>query len=178
MKKLKLYAPRNGVVIGLPAPDELGKKWDRDQQTTVFCSVGNKSKLRVVVPLSPADYALLKDNLEKQRGTLEIAIRVQGHDSQTWEGKVSQLPQADAKDIPPQLSTKAGGPLAVKPISEPGKIAPQGQWFLVGVDFVEPDDTIAINSHAQVKFHNEYRSCAWWAYRAISNAFDLGLWRW
>ena len=81
----------------------------------------------------------------------------------------------DAKDIPMQLSTKAGGPLAVKPISEPGKIAPQGQWFLVGVDFVEADGTIAINSHAQVKIHNEYRSLGWWAWRSLSSTFDIGL---
>jgi hypothetical protein len=49
--------------------------------------------------------------------------------------------------------------------------------FLVGVDIVEPDDTIAINSIAQVKIHNEYRSCAWWVWRTVTGAFDLHLWK-
>jgi hypothetical protein len=100
---------------------------------------------------------------------------VQGHSSKLWTGRIGQLPKSDAKEIPPQLSSKAGGPLAVKPTSEANKLVPQSQVFLVGVDFEQPDDSIAINSAAQVKIHCEYRSCAWWAYRSLSSAFDLGL---
>ena len=74
-----------------------------------------------------------------------------------------------------QLSTKAGGPLAVKPGSNPNEIEPQSQVFLVGIDVLDPDDTIAINSHAQVKIHNEYHSAAWWIYRTVVATFDLPL---
>jgi putative peptide zinc metalloprotease protein len=179
MDKLTLRAPRDGVVMGLPPIDEVGKRWDREQNT-LFCSIGDKAKLRLLVPLSPSDYDLLKENYLKakaERRDLLATIRVQGHDSKTWVGKFSYLPQSDAKEIPPQLSSKAGGPLAVKPTSEPNKLAPQSQVFLVGIDFDKPDDSIAINSLGQAKIHCEYRSCAWWIYRTVSSTFDLGLWR-
>jgi putative peptide zinc metalloprotease protein len=178
MKELTLRAPRDGVVIGLPSIDEVGKKWDREQNMQ-FCSIGDKTKLRVLVPLSPADYELLNENAKKatSQHPLEATIRVQGHGGKVWVGRISQLPKSDAKEIPPQLSNKAGGPLAVKPGSDPNKLAPQSQVFLVGIDFEQPDDSIVINSAAQVKIHCEYRSCAWWIYRSVSGAFDLGLWR-
>ncbi|MSQ95447.1 MAG: biotin/lipoyl-binding protein [Gemmataceae bacterium] len=176
MKRLKLYAPRDGVVIGLPSIDEIGKGWDREQNTA-FCSIGDKTKLRVLVPLSPADYELLRENYAKatKQKQLEATIRVQGHDSRTWKGVISQLPKADSKNIPYQLTTKAGGPIAVKPTSTSNELQPQSQVFLIGIDFEQPDDSIAINAHAQVKIHNEYRSCAWWVYRTVASTFDLGL---
>jgi len=178
MRKLTLRAPRSGVVMGLPSIDEVGKGWDNREQSMVFCSIGDKTKLRVLVPLSPADYDLLKENLKSaknQRTTLDATIRVQGHDKRLWAGKISQLPKSDAKDVPIELTTKAGGPLAVKPTSAPGKIEPQGQVFLVGIDFIDSDETIAVHSHAQVKIHCEHRSCAWWVYRTVATTFDIGL---
>ena len=90
---------------------------------------------------------------------LEATIRVQGHDSKLWHGRISNLPKSAAADIPIQLSTKAGGPIAVKPQSKENQLIPQNQVFLVGIDFIDADDSIAINSVAQVKIHNEHRSC-------------------
>jgi putative peptide zinc metalloprotease protein len=176
LNKLILRAPRDGVVIGLPQIDEIGKRWDRDQNTQ-FCSIGDKTKLRVIVPLSAADYDLLQHNLksEKPNRPLESTIRVQGHGGKLWQGRISVTPKSSAKTIPMQLSTKAGGPLAVKPGSTQGEIEPQSQVFLVGIDFIDPDDTIAINSHAQVKIHCEYHSTAWWIYRTIVSTFDVPL---
>src|SRR5207244_2900719 len=63
IKKLTLRAPRDGVVIGLPSIDEIGKGWDREQNMH-FCSIGDKTKLRVLVPLSSADNELLNQNLK------------------------------------------------------------------------------------------------------------------
>ncbi|MBI3822324.1 MAG: efflux RND transporter periplasmic adaptor subunit [Planctomycetes bacterium] len=175
-EKLTLRAPRDGVVMGLPKIDEIDKRWDKEQNS-VFCSVGDKSKLRILVPLAPDDYRLLEENYDKstKQHPLEATIRVQGHGAKLWEGRISQLPKSDAKEIPPQLSNKMGGPLAIKPTGDPNKLTPQSQVFLVGIDLVEPDDSIAINTGAQVKIHCEYRSIAWWAYRKVSSTFDLGL---
>jgi putative peptide zinc metalloprotease protein len=176
MKMLVLRAPRDGVVIGLPQIDEIGKRWDREQNT-LFCSIGDKTKLRVIVPLAPDDYDLLQKNLKKERPNhpLTATIRVQGHDSKTWHGRIGVMPKSDASTVPIQLSTKAGGPLAVKPGKGPNELVPQNQVFLVGIDLIDPDDSIAINSYAQVKIHCEYHSCAWWIYRKVSSTFDLGL---
>ena len=102
-----------------------------------------------------------------------MTIRVQGHDSRRWQGVISQLPKQDSPEIPPQLSTKFGGPIAIKPGSPQGKMLPQSQVYLVGVDILDPDDTIVIIPLAQVKIHNEYRSCAWWVWRTVDEAFGL-----
>src|SRR5262249_38192280 len=104
-----------------------------------------------------------------------VTIRVHGRDSQTWSGRVTHLPESEAKEIPLQLSNKGGGPLAVKPGSPANHYIPQAQGFLVGGGFEPPDPAICPGTMAQVKIHCEYRTCAWWVWRTLSATFDLGL---
>lgn len=171
---LVLTAPIDGVVIGLPFAEELGKRWDREPGMP-FCSVGDPTKLRVLVPVPPADFQLLVDNLQKQ--SPPVTIRVQGRDVKHWTGQIDpeSLPKSEAREIPLALSNKGGGPLAVKPSSNPNQLQPQAQVYLIGVNFTNADSAIAPGNMAQVKIHCEYRSCAWWTWRAISATFDLGL---
>jgi putative peptide zinc metalloprotease protein len=174
---LTLVARRNGVVLGLPLVDEIGKRWDKEQNT-LFCSIGDTSKLRVLVPIASSDYDLVRENYDKKwlaQQPLEATIRVQGHGSRIWRGHVTSLPNAEAKEIPLPLSNKGGGPLAVKPSNNPNQLVPQAQVYLAGVDIINSDPAIAVGSMAQVKIHNEYRSAAWWIWRAINSTFDLGL---
>jgi putative peptide zinc metalloprotease protein len=183
--KLVLTAPRDGYVMGLPKIDEIGKTWDQKDMEKEFCSIGDPSKLRVLVPVSSADYELVRDNLNrmKARGEkLEVTIRVRGLDTHYWSGHVSYLPTSADKTVPMALTTRGGGPLAVKPTSQPNQLEPQSQVYLVGIDFEfdaqHPDRfdrSIAMGSMAQVKIHNEYRSLGWWAWRSLSSTFDIGL---
>lgn len=181
IEKLLLRAPRDGTVMGLPKIDERYKTWEEKDLETPFCSIGDPHQLRVLVPIGPADYELIRTDLEKRRKegrTLDVTIRVQGMEGRTWTGRVTHLPQSADKTIPLALSTKGGGPLAVKPTSQPGQLEPQSQVYLVGIDFEQPDrDFAAIvpGSMAQVKVHCEYRSCAWWTWRTLSATFDIGL---
>lgn len=175
--RLTLRAPRDGVVIGLPQIDEVGKTWEKDQNT-LFCSLGDKSQLRVLIPVTPADYDLIRENLNKNpHRALPATVRVQGRGAKTWEGRVTRagLPESEAREVPPALASKAGGPLAVKPSADPNRLEPQSQVYLLGVDLVEPDGAIALGTMAQVKIHCEYRSVAWWLWRTISSTFDLPL---
>src|SRR5262249_28843702 len=105
-RKLTLLAPKDGVVMGLPKIDEIGKGWDAKDMETPFCSVGDPNKLRVLVPVPPADYDLVRDDLKKKRPRnepLEVTIRVRGLEARYWSGGVSHLPQSAAKPIPFQL---------------------------------------------------------------------------
>jgi putative peptide zinc metalloprotease protein len=176
MKWLTLTAPRDGVVMGLPAIDEVGKRWDNDQGTP-FCSIGDPTKLRVLVPLPASDYNLVLENLKTCKGAehLPVTIRVQGWANLTWQGQVANLPEAEAKEVPPALSNKGGGPLAVKPSNDPNHLIPQAQVYLVGININEPHDAICPGTLAQVKIHCEYRSAAWWTWHTLSATFDLGL---
>ena len=114
--------------------------------------------------------------MTKQGHKLEVTLRVHGFGSQLWRGHVGHLPKLADKTVPIQLTSKGGGPLAMKPGSDPKNPEPQGQVYLVGIDFETPDRAIVPGSIGQVKIHCEYRSCAWWTWRTLSSTFDLGLW--
>jgi len=178
-KNLTLLAPCNGVVMGLPRLDEIGKQWDKEQGTP-FCTVGDPSKLQVLVPVVPSDYDLIYTNLKKaeaRKETLPVSIRVQDCDASTWTGRVKldHMPSSEAREIPAGLSNKAGGPLAVKPSSNPNVIAPQNQVYLIPVEFIDPDQSICPGTLAQVKIHCEHRSIAWWVWRSVCATFDIRL---
>jgi putative peptide zinc metalloprotease protein len=176
LERLIIRAPRDGHVLGVPRPDEIGKRWDKEEGRA-FCSIGDRTKLRVLMPVESADFDLVRTNLFKYGSeNLPVTIRVQGRDSKLWHGRVNpDLPSSEAKEIPLPLSSKGGGPVAVRPSSDPSKLQPQAQVFLVAIDFEDPDEAICTGTMAQVKIHNEYRSTAWWCWRAISQAIDLYL---
>jgi putative peptide zinc metalloprotease protein len=98
-----------------------------------------------------------------------------GRGMKTWTGKVTYLPASEAKTIQPPMSSKLGGPVAVKPSEDPNHLVPQSQVFLVDVDIDEPDDAIALNTLAQVHIHCRYRSISWWVWRTVSGTFDVRL---
>ncbi len=175
-KWLTLRAPRDGVVMSLPTIDEIGRLWEKDEGRP-FCSIGKPGRLRVLVPVSPDNYDLVQKDLERKGRAepLAVTIRVVGRDSRTWKGRVTHLPKSEAAQIPATLSSRFGGPLAVKPSSDPNQLVPQAQVYLLGVDIENPDAAICPGVLAQVKIHCEYRSCAWWVWRALSSTFDLGL---
>jgi putative peptide zinc metalloprotease protein len=173
IKGLELKAPRSGVVVGLPRIDEIGKQWEREQAEP-FCSIGDPDRLRVLVPLPPSEYHLITHDLQ-DRPELDVTLRVQGLGGQTWRGKVGLQPQAEAKEVPPSLVNKYGGPLAVKPSKNPNVFEPQTQTYLVGIDILDPGGAICPGTMSQVKVHCEWRTGAWWVWRTISSTFDLGL---
>jgi putative peptide zinc metalloprotease protein len=173
MRRLVVRAPRAGIVMSPPHIDEVGKLWEKDQATP-FCTIGDWGRLQALMPVPPADYRLLKQDLAHDPN-LAVTIRVQGRASATWKGHIAQMPEAEAKEVPVQLTSKGGGPLAVKPNTNPHVHVPQNQQYLVTVYFDAPDGAICPGTLAQVKVHCRWRSCAWWLWRTISSTFDLGL---
>lgn len=180
---LTLRADRTGVVMSPPRVDEIGKYWDAKEQPRPFCSIGERKvdepcKLRVLIPVGPDDYRLLIDDqkdLRKKGEDLTVTLRLQGRDSKTWEGKIAELPQSAAKEVPVQLTTRAGGPLAIKPGSRPGVFEPQAQQYLVAIDIENADDAISPGIFAQAKIHCQWHSCGWWTWRAFCSLFDIGM---
>jgi putative peptide zinc metalloprotease protein len=180
--KLILVAPRDGVVMGLPTIDEVFKTWtEQDVQTKPFCSIGDPNKVRMLVPVQPGDYELIRDDLKRKKARgepLEVTIRIQGFDANTWSGKVTHLPESIDKKVPLALTNKGGGPLAAKQqqsSQDPNQVEVQTPVYLVGIDIDNPGRAIRPGSVGQVKVHCEYRTCAWWVWRTISATFDLGL---
>ena len=127
------------------------------------------------MPLAPADYRLLKEDLGPKRD-LAVTLRVQGWGGRTWQGRVAGLPESEALDVPEPLTTRCGGPLVVKPGTRPGTFVPQSQHYLVSIDLLDTGrDSIWPGTLGQAKVHCRWRTAAWWLWRTVSSAFDLGL---
>ncbi|HZU37595.1 MAG TPA: site-2 protease family protein, partial [Gemmataceae bacterium] len=172
-RRLQVRAPRAGIVLAPPRLDEVGKLWDKDQATP-FCIVADPSQLRVLVPVPPADYRLLQEDLNHEPD-LPSTIRVQGRVGHPWDGHVVHLDEQEAKAVPLALTSKGGGPLAVKPSSNPDMLQPQTQQYLVVVNFDQTDGALCPGTLAQVKVKCRWRTTAWWLWRRVSATFDLGL---
>jgi putative peptide zinc metalloprotease protein len=114
----------------------------------------------------------------RQLNELDATVRVHGRDWHTWKGRITALPEQDAKTIPLALSSKAGGPVAVKASSGGGNnapLVPQTQHYIVYVDILDPDGAIAPGSMAQVKVYCQPETCLRWLWRKANDAFGLGL---
>src|SRR6266550_4696394 len=97
------------------------------------------------MPISTGDSRLLKEDREEAQHAgkdLNVDIRVQGLGAKTWKGKIAQMPESEAKEVPLALTIKAGGPVPIKPPTQPNQYIPQNQQYLVGIDIVNPDDAI------------------------------------
>jgi putative peptide zinc metalloprotease protein len=171
----EVASPRSGYVMSLPPRENVGKLWDKTENP-IFCSVGDPHKLQVILPVQPADYKLLTEDLEGQ-ADLPVSIRIPGRGDTVFQGKILTLPTGDSKLVPVQLTVKGGGSLAVKPTDSPNKqyAEPQTQHYLVVVEVLNPDAAICPGTLAQVKVHCRWRTGAWWVWRKLATTFDIGL---
>ncbi len=108
---------------------------------------------------------------------LDVTIRIQGRDSQTWKGKIRQLPESEAKTVSLAMSNRAGGPVAVKAGAgaQSGTLVPATQQYLVYVEMLDADESILPGTMAQVKIYCQPETCVHWLWRTLNQTFDLGL---
>jgi putative peptide zinc metalloprotease protein len=177
--QLEILAPRDGVVMAPPSIDEVGEKWDKK---VPLCKIGEPEeategkvvRLRVLIPVTPAEYNLLQENM-RGGAILPVSVRVPGMGRQFWRGELRQLPLSEAATIPPLLSNRTGGPVAVKPDSHSDQLIPQSQQYLVAIDLVDPDADVSPGVRAKVKIHCRKRTFAWWTWRTVNDLFNLKL---
>lgn len=168
-----LRAPCNGIVMEAPKKDEVGKQWEKEQPTP-FCIIGDVNKLQVLIPVSADDYHLLQKDTDGGKA-LAVTMRVPGRGMKYTYGKVTRLPEQDAKDVPVQLTHRGGGSIAVKPGNDPRVNAPQSQVYLIEIQLDEVDPYLLPGTMVQTKVHCQWMTCGKWVWRKVSALFDLGL---
>jgi len=174
-----LKAPRDGVVMASPKKEEIFKTWEKTDPQP-FCTIGDPRKLRVLIPAGATDYREMRQNLERitaerpNDAYLEVSILAKHH--REYKGRITKLPDTDDKNIPLPLTHRGGGTVATKPGGDPNVNQPLVQIYLVSVEMDDPDDTLTSGTLAVVKVHLRWRSAAWWAWRSIASALDIGLW--
>lgn len=120
-ERLVLRAPADGVVMGLMAIEEKGRWLEKGAE---LCHIGNPDLLRAVVVVEPADHKLVACGNP-------AALRIHGTIQKQGRGIVASISQVEAKNIPAQLSARAGGDILTQqdPVSK--KENPQNQHYLV-----------------------------------------------
>jgi putative peptide zinc metalloprotease protein len=169
---LTLRAPADGVVMKLLPKSEVGKRQEPD---TVICEVGDPQKLRAILLVAPGDRSLVEEKIVVE-GVSKAWIRVHGLTYNYWEGTVREVSLLDAKEIPPQLSYKAGGDVVTQQDPESKAERPQQQHYVIAVDFDEPDSAVIHPGvMGRVKISAEPRTLWWRLYRYVRTEFNLGL---
>jgi putative peptide zinc metalloprotease protein len=190
---LTIYSPQDGVVGTGPRPTDVGKYFvahkDQEGAPPLFTIIA-PTRLRVCVPVETADFNRLRENLvlnardHKRSGgakpkELKATLRIHGLVEDSWSGEVLHLDESESKTVPIALSSKGGGPVAVKAQPGPGgALYPQTQHYMVYVDIhASPEELRSIHPGvmAQVKIHCRPETCIHWLWRTINNTFDLRL---
>ena len=171
VERLVLRAPRDGVVLGAPRADEVGRLWHREEAP--FGVIADTSRLRALVPVSPSEYQLLQEELSA-RGELIAAVRGAGTGRLLGNGKIRRLPESEAVEVPLALTLKGGGPLAAAPATRPDAYVPQTQQYLVEVE-MPGGEAMVPGTLVRVQVPCRRRSAAWWLWRAVTSTFELGL---
>jgi putative peptide zinc metalloprotease protein len=176
-RRLRLRAPRAGVVIGLPGVETLGRSWDKDAATP-FCTIADLSRLRVRLPVDPADFRLLQEELARARRDgfdLDVAVHLEGRSRLRWTGQVTQLLEPQAEAIPAALTQWAGGPVPVRSGASAGGYVPRAQHYWVAVTLLDADEAVMPGTTAHVVIRGRGRTLAWKLWRAVCGMFDVGL---
>jgi putative peptide zinc metalloprotease protein len=174
-------APRAGMVMGSPKPDDVLRMWDKSEGQPV-CTIGDPQKLRILVPVGAVHYRELRVNLERARAEhpddphLEVSILPFRRSDREFTGRVTKLPDTDEKNVPIQLTSRGGGDVATKPGGDPNVHQPLVQTYLIPVEVEDPDETLTPGTLATVKIHLQWKPAAWWAWRSMASALDVGLW--
>jgi putative peptide zinc metalloprotease protein len=174
-------APRAGIVMGAPKPDDLLRTWDRADGQPI-CTVGDPNRLRLVILVGAIDYREMRVNLDRQRVEnptdphLEVSILPSRRSDRQFMGRITRLPDTDEKNVPLQLTHRGGGTWATKPGGDPNVHQPLVQAYLVPIEVEDPDATLAPGTLGTCKVHLKWRSAAWWTWRSVASALDVGLW--
>jgi putative peptide zinc metalloprotease protein len=162
---LTLRAPRGGLVLGRQPAECVGKWLERG---TELCRVGDPGTLRAVLLLDPADH---------QRIEVGNAARIHLHGSgaRCWQGVVSEVARVDARSIPPQLSSQAGGEVATQQDADSRAEQPRDPHYLVAVRLAEHHRMLHPGSMARVRIDAEPKTLWWQARRLLALTFNWGL---
>jgi putative peptide zinc metalloprotease protein len=177
-----LKAPRAGVIMNSPKKEEMFKYWDQSDAPP-FCKIGDNSKIRVLVPVTPTQYREIKENLAEKKAEspnelafLDASILVSNRSDHIYQGRVTAVPNMHETNMPVGLTSRGGGPVAVRPSERQNSNEPVTQTYLIQVELMDPDGTLVPGAQAKVKIHLKWRTAASWVAQKIASALDVGLW--
>ena len=163
--RLTLRAPGDGVVTGLVSADAKGK-WL--EPGAGLCQVANDAALRAVLLISAADHELVS------RGS-KASVHLHGHGLRRAPGVVTAVAQTDARDIPPQLSSRAGGEVASQHDAASGAEKPYQPHSLVAIRLHRADQATHPGVTGYARIDAGPQTLLWRLRRTLGSTFNLGI---
>jgi len=163
--QLTLRAPTDGIVMGLRSIEDKGKWLEKG---TELCHIGNPQTLRAIVLVEPAEQRFLSPGMP-------AVICVHGAGTRPWRGVVSGFSHVAARDIPPQLTLRAGGEVATDqdPVSKTEK--PKDQHYLAAVRILDHGDILHPGVLGRLRIDAEPQTVWWRVHRFLGTTFQWGL---
>jgi putative peptide zinc metalloprotease protein len=158
---LVVRAKRDGTILRMVPRTDVGKY---QEGGTPLCLIGDERALRAVLLVPTAQHSLVSVGDKAW-------IHVHGRGVNSWEGRVTRVATAEAKEIPPQLSNKAGGDVPTQSDAETRHEKPQSQHYIIVVAFNEIDDAIHPGVMARVKIETPWRTLYWQLERYFTTHF-------
>ncbi len=164
-ERLTLRAPVDGTIMGLPSAEAKGKWLEPGSE---LCHVALDTSLRATLVASAADHELITPG---SRAWLHI----HGAGLQKVQGVVREVAQVDAKSIPPQLSSRAGGDIATQQDPTTGSEKPHQPHYLVAIRLLRYDPAAHPGALGWVRIETQPQTLWWHVRRALGTTLNWGL---
>lgn len=162
---LELRAERDGVVMGAPRPEEVGRFFD---EGTLFCKIGDPHQLEVRLYIDQAYVSLVEVGQE-------VDIKLYSAADVTVHGTISLISKVDAGVLPEELSNKAGGEIPTKTDPATGKEVPISTLYeaVVPLNSESLPRPVAPGCRGVARIHVAPRTLAWRAWRFIRHTLGF-----
>jgi hypothetical protein len=151
--------------MGLRSGEEKGKWQEAGEE---LCRIGNDRALRAVLLVQSADHDLIGPGKQAW-------VRVHGARGAQWPSVVTQIAQVEAKNVPPQLSSHAGGdvPTQQDPVSKAEN--PYQQHYLCAVRLHAVDNVLQPGALGRVRIDAGSQTLWWRLRRYMGTTFGVNL---
>jgi putative peptide zinc metalloprotease protein len=163
--RLTLRAPCDGVVLGLRSVEEKGNYL---VEGTEICRIGDSRALRAVLLVDPADRELVVAGSPAW-------VRIHGGGLRRVPGVVTEIAQVEAKQIPPQLSSRVGGEVPTRLDPSARAERPFAQHYLSSVRLQGTDIALHPGTTGRVKIETAAQTLWWRCRRFLAANFNWGL---
>ena len=170
LDRLKIAAPRDGQVIGVPHRSTIGQYVKSDKP---LFEIGDPHKLEAHLILDQTDVDLF--NSSDERNKPRAWVKIYGTSETTWKSYVSQTARRNQEEIPEELSTPAGGEIATKQDEKTGQAKPLTAVFEVIIPIDNPDLLLQPGLRGFAKIDAGNSTLAWWLWRLVTKTFHFTL---
>lgn len=166
---LKLVAPRDGQVMGVPHPEKRGE-WVKPGKP--FCTVADPHKLEAHLILDQSDVDLIVGRPDRK----PVAwVKIYGTSESTWKSYVGEVATRNREEIPTELSNQAGGEIATKQDPKSGQVKPITSVYEVTIPIDNPELLLQPGLRGFAKIDCGNAPLGWWLWRLITKTFHFTL---